>query len=141
MQPRATSVAFAAKPVADGADDVPVIVTVLFENAVVPFVPSNAANRISKLSTDVWLRAHEVNTTFPPPLPICLRVLGMVKVVIAPVAVIKENTLPVVVVVPMRSIAPNEIVVNAAIVAGAKVPPTLVKTGNDKLVNAAIVAG
>ena len=51
MHPRATNTALAANPVADGVADVPVIVTVLLEYAVVPFVPSNAANLTNILST------------------------------------------------------------------------------------------
>lgn len=52
VQPRATRVAFAASPVADGVEEVPVIVTVLVLNKVVPLVPSKAARRTRMLSTE-----------------------------------------------------------------------------------------
>ena len=64
VHPLAWSVAFAVNPAADGVADVPVIVTVLLEYAAVPFVPSNAANRIKILSTLDWSNELDVVTKF-----------------------------------------------------------------------------
>ena len=61
MQPRDTSVDFAASPVADGESDVPVIVTILLSNELVPLVPSSAANLINMLSTLACVKAQDVN--------------------------------------------------------------------------------
>lgn len=55
--------AFAAAPVADGADDVPVMVTVLLLNVVVPLVPFSAASATRMLSTDACVSAADVMFT------------------------------------------------------------------------------
>ena len=66
MHERATNITLAAKPVALGADDVPpdrFIVKLLY--AVVPPVPSRAANETKIPSTLAWLKAAPVIVTFP----------------------------------------------------------------------------
>ena len=164
VQPRATKVALAANPVADGVDEVPVIVTTRLLKAVVPSVPLRAASLTKMLSTDAWLRAAEVMTTLPAPLPTCLRVDGNWNVVNLGRILFKLITLPEVTVVPIRSITgtvielscnmipglnPRVTVFNAGklnevralIVLGLKLPPTVVNAGKLNEVRAAIVVG
>ena len=134
MQPRATRVAFAAKPVALGVALVPVSVTVLLLYAVVKPVPSNAANLTNMPSTDAWVRAQLVMITLPLT---SRRVLPSVNVLNAAVPetifmLIDEEE-------PITSIAGKVKDVNATIVAGAIRPsvkivlarftPTLFKAG------------
>lgn len=87
VQPLATSVAFADSPVADGVALVPVIVTVLLLYAVVPPVPSNAANRINMLSTLATNKAQLLKITLPSTL---FNVLPIVKVFNAAVPLTSE---------------------------------------------------
>ena len=146
MHPRATKVAFAAKPVALGVALVPVIVTVLLLYAVVKPVPSNAASRINKSSTDACVKAQLVMITLPSTLR---KVLPSVNVVSAAVPLMiftdmLEDE-------PITSITGKVKDVNAAIVAGAirpdvktvlaKFTPMLVKAGRSIVVREAIVAG
>lgn len=67
VHPRACNVAFAASPVALGVDDVPPDkFTVLLLYAVVPPVPSNAANDTSMPSTLAWSSFIPVIVKLPP---------------------------------------------------------------------------
>lgn len=66
MHPLACSVVIAANPVADGVAAPPVIVTVLFEYAAVPLVPSRAASLTSILSTLAWFNEFDVVTKLAP---------------------------------------------------------------------------
>lgn len=94
VQPLATSVAFAANPVADGVAEVPVIVTVLLLNDVVPLVPSSAASLTRILSTDAWLRAQDVKDTFPTVPPTRFKVDPKLKLAKRGVVLSKLTELP-----------------------------------------------
>ena len=146
VQPRATSVAFADNPVADGVAEVPVIVTVFELYAVVNPVPSNAASLTSSPSTDATSKALLVMITLPSTRR---NVLPSVKVDNAATAVMMFTEM--LEVEPITSITGNVRVVKLPIVAGAILPPvntvrarstpTLIRAGADSVTSAAIVLG
>ena len=146
MQPRATRVAFAAKPVALGAALVPVMVTVFVLYAVVTPVPSNAANRTNNPSTDAWSKAQLVIITLPSTLR---NVLPKVKVDRAAVPLIILTDM--LESAPITSIAGKVTDVNAAIDCRkirpfpkkvlARSTPMLVKAGKLIVVREANIRG
>jgi len=141
VQPRATRVAFAASPVADGAADVPLRVTVRVLKVSVPAVPSKAASLTKMSSTEACVSAQEVKTTFPRFVePKRFNDAPSVKVLNAGVPKINEMTLPPAVKSPICSIFGKEIVVSDAKVSGLSTCRKLVNSGKLKVVSNGFVS-
>lgn len=130
----------AARPVALGVAEVPVIVTVRLLNAVVPLVPSKPAKRTRISSTDVWFRAHEVNSTLPDVAPTIFKFAFNEKLERAPVPLVNWIAL-VGFIAPTDSIAGKLKVVSEAMELMIKLEPIVVNFGTLKVVNAAMVFG
>lgn len=125
-------------PVEDGVPLVPVIITVLLENAVVPFVPSNAASLTKILSTFDEVNAALVIITLPAPEPTCFNAVVNNIDVTAAVPDVNEIILPLVVDEPKVIVEDKSIEVNAAMLLTINLPVVLASADKDTDVATAI---